>query len=214
MSTVLDIIKQRRSIQSYKDIPISQDQWSIILDAATYAPNSGNIQDWRFIVVNDQSTKDKLADACHGQSWMTTAPLHIVCCSDTGRSKKFYGARGETMYTVQNVAAAIQNMLITATDMGLASSWVGSFEENQVCQILDIPSGIKVHAILTVGYANEVRPTPQRQPLYACTFINSWGNSVSAEESLKKDYNYAKYTQHQAKKSKNFITYLIERFRK
>lgn len=176
---VIDAIKERRSIQNYKDLPLHQDQLFTIINAGSLAPSAGNLQDWRVVIVTDKEKRTKLAHASHHQMWMTSAPVHLVLCADTIRAKQFYQQRGEHLFCTQSVAAAAQNMLLTATHLGLAGTWVGAFEEEEVNKIIEAPDGIRAQIILTLGYANEIKPMPQRQPLEAFAFFEKYNKRVT-----------------------------------
>ena len=85
---------------------------------------------WKFILIRDKDTINKLAEAALQQLWIASAPFIIVVSSETEKLNQFYGVRGERLYSIQNCAAAIQNMLLAAHALGLASCWVGAFDEN------------------------------------------------------------------------------------
>lgn len=176
---VLECITARRSIRKYKDMEVEMDKVGKVLYAARDAPSSGNLQNWKFILVTDEDTRIKLAEASLNQYWMSEAPVHIVVCAEPEKAEQYYGIRGERLYSIQNCAAAIQNMLLAATAEGLGSCWVGAFEEEMVKRILDIPGNIRVQAIVTLGYANE---TPDKKPwkheLYTICFLHSWDNRI------------------------------------
>jgi len=115
-----DAIKKRRSIRKYLDIPVEWYKITKILEAGKQAPSSGNLQTWRFIVVTDKKIRRELAEASLQQYWMESAPVHIIVCSEVGIAKQFYGLRGERFYSIQNSAAAIQNILLAAYSLNLS----------------------------------------------------------------------------------------------
>ena len=160
---LFEAIYGRRSIRSFKETPIPEEALTKILDAARWAPSAGNVQPWEFIVVWDDETREKLASAALGQSFIAEAPVDIVVCVDLARARMAYGVRGETLYCIQDTAAAIENMLLAAYALGLGTCWVGAFSEEAVSRILNIPSGYRPVAIIPVGYPDEKpRPRPRR----------------------------------------------------
>ncbi|MES0342350.1 MAG: nitroreductase family protein [Candidatus Humimicrobiaceae bacterium] len=60
---------------------------------------------------------------------------------------------------------AMEHMVLAATEMGLATCWVGWFDERKIKKTLSIPSGWKVVSILTVGYADEGLKTRDKKTL-------------------------------------------------
>ncbi len=179
-----ETIKKRRCVRRFLDKPVEWDKVSKIIDSARYAPSAGNIQDWRFIVVTDKSKIAKLSDAALEQRFIEQAPVVIVVCSDIEKIKRAYGMRGEKLYSIQDCAAAVQNMFLTITDLGLATCWVGAFDEAKVKQILSIPEGVRPQAILPIGYADEQPKMPLRQELYAITFFDKYGNRVKDVDAV------------------------------
>jgi nitroreductase len=166
MSSIMDVIKGRRSIRRFKrGEKVSEEDLKKILEAATYAPSAGNRQPWEFIIVENEDTKNKLAEAAYNQTWITEAPIIIVVCANEERSASRYGERGRTLYCIQDTAAAIQNMLLMAHSLGYGTCWVGAFNENEVRRILNIPIGVRPVAIIPIGKPDEKPTMPPRIPI-------------------------------------------------
>src|SRR3989344_6909460 len=173
-------IIDRRSIRKYLDKDVKLEDISEILEAGHYAPSSGNIQNWKFIVVKDKKRIEEVADACLDQNWMKMAPVLIVVCNDNQDVNRMYKKKGER-YSVQNCAAAIQNILLAAFDRGLGSCWVGAFNGDGIRRILSIPEDIPIEAIITLGYPAEkpgLRDGKQRRrkALEHIVFFESYGS--------------------------------------
>jgi nitroreductase len=162
---VLDVIKGRRSIRTFKSDDVSPEIIEKLIDAATWAPSAGNIQPWEFIIVRESKIKKSLTQAALDQSSIEEAPVVIVVCANENRSSQGYGARGKTLYCIQDTAAAIQNLLLFAYSIGLGTCWVGAFRENEAREILKIPSGIRPVAMIPVGYAAEAPLSQKRRPI-------------------------------------------------
>lgn len=79
---VLDLIKDRQSIRTYKHQPPSDEQIEAVLDAANLAPSWLNVQPWHFIVVKNKATKSLLAKLAPGQAHIEKAPVVVVCCGN------------------------------------------------------------------------------------------------------------------------------------
>ena len=126
---VIDCIKKRRSVRNFIDKDVGMDLLGQILEAGTFAPSSGNLQNWFFILVTDQALKDQLAASCLNQNWLAKAPILIIVVADPNKVEREYNERGKKIYSIQNASAAIQNMLLAATELGLGSCWVSAFDE-------------------------------------------------------------------------------------
>jgi nitroreductase len=158
---VFEAIYGRRSIRSFKLKPFPEEALTRVLDAGRWAPSAGNVQPWEFIVVREQKLKNGLALAALHQTFIAEAPVVIVVCADLWRARGSYGLRGETLYCLQDTAAAVQNMLLAAYALGLGTCWVGAFDEEAVKATLEIPERYRPVAIIPVGYPDE---SPGRTP--------------------------------------------------
>jgi len=164
---ILDLIKKRRSVRRFKNDPFPPALLTRLLEAGQAAPSAGNVQPWRFYVVRNREKQEQLCDAALGQMWIRSAPIVIVVCADLERSRIPYGRRGAELYALQDTAAAIQNILLTATAAGLATCWVGAFREEPVAQIVGVdPQKMRPVAIIPIGYAAETPDTPAKRPLH------------------------------------------------
>lgn len=185
----LDCIEKRRSIRNYNDTPVEWEKVGNILRAGQLAPSSGNVQDWKFIAVTDKTKRAALANASLKQHWVAKAPVIIVVYSDPKPTQRFYGLRGEKLYTIQNCAAAIENMLLAATDQGLASCWIGAFDEEMVSRVLGAPNGVRPQALIPIGYTDEDPEEVRRDRLVDIVYINSWGGKIVNFDLLMDDFS-------------------------
>ncbi|MBU0456537.1 MAG: nitroreductase family protein [Nanoarchaeota archaeon] len=178
MGDILDLIKTRRNVKYFLPKFVSWENISRVIDAGRHAPSCGNIQNWKFIVVMNPDSKQQLAELAHQQYEIIQAPVLIVVCSELEKAERYYGVRGEKLYSIQNCAAAIQNMLLEAHSLGLATRWIGAFNDDEVKEMLNIPAEISVQAIIALGYAKEVPPKPPKFPLESLVFFGSWRNRL------------------------------------
>jgi len=166
----LSAINKRRCVRGFSDAVPDDELVRTVLEAAVRAPSAGNLQPWHFYVVRDESVKQELATAALSQRHVSEAPVVIVVCADQDRSAGRYGARGRELYCIQDAAAATENLLLTATALGLASCWVGAFDEKEVARAVEAPKGRRPLALIPLGYPTRQRssPTP-RLPLEEVT---------------------------------------------
>lgn len=167
-------IKNRRSIRTFNEKEVSDELIFMFVKAACYAPSAGNRQPWEFIVVKAPETKKLLAKAAYGQSFIEEASVVFVVCVVPERSASRYGGRGRTLYCIQDSAAAIQNLILTATANGLGSCWVGAFDEVKAAEAVNLPEGARPIALVPVGYSNE-KPLPRpRRPVKRVLHREKW----------------------------------------
>jgi len=162
---VLEAVKGRRSIRAFKNQDVQAGIVEELIDAARWAPSAGNIQPWEFIIVRKPRIKRRLVEAALGQMFIEEAPVVIVVCANEERSSQGYGVRGKTLYCLQDTAAAMQNIHLTACSLGLGTCWVGAFREEETREILRIPRGMRPVAIIPVGYPAEVPTARSRKPI-------------------------------------------------
>ena len=164
-----EVIAARRSVRHFNPrLEVTASDVTALLEAAVAAPSAGNIQPWRFFVVRSEPARERLAAAVH-QGWATKAPVVIVVCADTRPCQARYGDRGLQLYAIQDTAAAVENMLLTAVDRGLASCWIGAFDENAVATAIGAGPQVVPVAILPVGHRAESAGRPARRPFAEVT---------------------------------------------
>lgn len=168
-------IKDRRSVRRYLDKDV---EWGLImecLDAGRHAPSSGNLQNWKFIVVKDAERRGKIVKLCNKQFWAQNAPVLVIVCAELSRAKRMYGSRGEELYSVQNCAAATQNIMLRAYDLGLSSCWVGAFDENAIAKEIELDEKHRVLSVVTLGYG-KAYSVLRRDPLENFVNFERFGN--------------------------------------
>lgn len=172
MGAIMDagsVFKKRFSCRLFDPHPIGRETLEKILDAARWAPNGGNLQPWRFVVVIDPARRRKIAGAAYGQSFLAQAPAVIAVCAVPDESASKYGPRGRELYCLQDTAAAAENILLAATDLSLGSCWVGAFDEGAISRVLDLPEGWRPVALIALGRPAETEPRRSRRPLSEIT---------------------------------------------
>ncbi|MCL2818650.1 MAG: nitroreductase family protein [Actinomycetia bacterium] len=159
-----EVVHERRSVRHFSDTPVPRELIEKILKAGIAAPSAGNVQPWRFVVVESAEAKTRLGGALD-QTWVAAAPVLVVVCVDPRPSRGRYGDRGALLYSIQDSAAAAQNILLACVASGLASCWVGAFDEDAVRASLGIKKPITPVAILPIGYSAQASGKQARRPL-------------------------------------------------
>lgn len=161
--SVLDTIRNRRSVRRYKGDPVPENVLARVLEAVRLAPSAKNLQPWKFIVVRDRATKEQLAEAAFGQSFMAEADIVIVAC---GFPDKAYPKQGRFMNSWPiDVTIAFEHLVLQAADEGLGTCWIGAFEEAPVKALLGVPDAVRVMAMTPLGWPAESPKDRGRKPL-------------------------------------------------
>jgi len=159
MTTFKDLVQMRRSHRKFTDEEIAADDVQLILRAALMSPTSKGQRAWQFIVVDNKTDIEKLADAKDlGSQFLKGAPLAIVVLGDPMQNDCW----------VEDGAIAAISMQYQAEDLGLGSCWIqmrgrglsdGTSADTVIRGILDIPDNLNVLCVLAIGHkADERKP--------------------------------------------------------
>ncbi len=184
-----EVIKKRRSTRQFADAGVSREQIIALLEAAIAAPNACNMQSWHFYVITDPEMKARIKEAKAIADWALTAPVLFVVCTAPEAITARFGARAENVFVVQDTAAAIENLLLAAADMGLGGCFMGAFDIEKFKNVIGIKDGHRPVAVVPVGVpAMEMSARPRNPISEVVTFIGE-GDGAYADAAL----NYRKF---------------------
>ncbi len=161
-----ETVRHRHSIRKYRtDMPIEQEKLHAILEMACAAPSAGDLQSYHIYVITDAQQRQQLSKIASGQDFIAEAPVTLLFCSDPKRAAREYGDRGEQLYALQDatIAAAYAQLAVVAA--GLASTWVGYFDDSRIKQAFDLSAGLEPVAALSIGYPAELPAETPRRPI-------------------------------------------------
>jgi len=168
---VMDAIKTRKSVRSYLDKPVEDEKLQTILEGGRLAPSASNRQEWRYVIVRDRETREKIAEAANRQSFVGEAPVIIVACAETDGHIM---SCGQPCYPI-DVAISLDHMTLVAAELGLGTCWIGAFNEKKVKEILGIPEHIRAVALMPLGYPSNPSPIKKnRLPLDMIVKYDRW----------------------------------------
>jgi nitroreductase len=157
---IFETIQKRFSCRRYKAQPVEDEKLTKVLEAARLAPSAHNAQDWKFIVVKNKATRKELAEAA-GQPFVAQAPVIIVAVALDPE----HILSSEVPAYALNLAIAVEHMALAAAGLGLATCWIGAFDQQEVKKILGIPERYKVVALLPLGYSAQPEGKKLRKSL-------------------------------------------------
>jgi len=167
---VMEAIRKRYSIRSYEDKEVEEEKLNLILEAGRLAPSASNSQEWRYVVVRDKQTRQKLVEAAAGQTFVGEAPVVLACCAQTdGHIMRC----GQPCYPI-DVAISIDHMTLKAVEEGLGTCWIGAFNEAKAKEILGVPDEIRIVELLTLGYPAHVPEGKARKELGEIIKYERW----------------------------------------
>lgn len=152
----LEAIFKRRSIREYTDEMVTEQEIETLLRAAFSAPTAVNSQPWEFVVINDKEILDKIREKMLFARY--NAPLAIVVC---GNMKFALKSKDKDIW-ICDCSAAIENMLLAATDLGLASVWIGIYPGQSrmetMQKLIDCPEHVKPLGMVYFGHGTYQEP--------------------------------------------------------
>lgn len=151
-------IMTRRSIRTWTNEPVTEQEQKTILEAAMNAPSAADARPWHFVTIDDPAVINQFA-GLGGTEMLAESTFMVLVCGDAGR--EVYPG-----FWPQDCSCAAQNMQLAAHDIGIGCVWIAIYpleERVQICRkILDIPSSITPFALLAMGVPNEVLPPEVR----------------------------------------------------
>jgi len=150
-----DAISKRASVREYLNKPVPRDVLEQLIDAGRRAPSARAVEPWEFVAVTERSTLDKLGEMISTGLFLKQATACIVVfCSDT----KYY---------LEDGAAATENILLAATDLGLGTCWIAGDKKEYceaVAKFFGVPEHLKLISLISAGWpTKEVKQRKRRQ---------------------------------------------------
>ena len=202
MNETIETILNHRSIRSFEDKLLSEEQIQTIVQCAQSASSSSYIQAYSIIGVNDPEKKAKLAEIAGPQTYVEKNGHLFIFCADLHRhiiaSKMEEVNINEAIESTEifmvgciDAALAAQNAAIAAESMGLGICYIGGIRNNltEVAELLHIPNKVIPLFGLVVGYPKNYSAQKPRLPMENVYHENEYLNDESTFENQLKDYN-------------------------
>lgn len=163
---------------------VEQEKINKVLEAARLAPSARNTQPWRFIVVKDKQIIETMANKAFTEvnRVVKEAPVIIVACANPSDDVIINGKE----YYMFDLGLSMQNLMLTATDMGLATHIMAGFDEDAMRNILKVPDEVRIPVAMPLSYpagdsykeaAQERLSQRTRKDLNEIVYYNTWANS-------------------------------------
>lgn len=172
---VLDVIRKRRTVRKFTDEKVTDEQVETILEMAMYAPTYMNRQPWHFVVIRNTGLQEQLGETLGIRPYIQEASVVIAVYGDPEISNTWD----------LDGSAAIENMLITATALGLGSAWAGSpgnlawgEAEELMRDALKVPSGFRALSLVCLGHTAKMVVPHTKDERYDRTRVHygDWSN--------------------------------------
>ena len=168
----IQAIRSRRSIRKYQQKPVSHEVIEQIVADAAYAPSWKNTQIARYVLVEDRTTIDKMAeemvlDFKLNEKTLKNCPAVMVLTYVTGRSG--YERDGsptthkDDRWEYFDAGIACQTFCLAAHELGLATVILGIYDEDRLPAAISLPDGEVLTALIALGYADQQPAAPKRK---------------------------------------------------
>ena len=175
MKTLMEIIKQRKSIRAYKDKALPKDVVNAILEAGKYAPTARNLQQLEYKVITNKALINKLSEGIAAALQKEGMPLK----GPPGAKPNFFHgaplliiitAPKDNMFAASDAALAVQNIMLYATSIDLGSCFIGMArlieKDKNLLKMIHIADNMTIVAAVICGYPAE-SPAPREKKLKA-----------------------------------------------
>jgi nitroreductase len=155
---LMEGIYTRRSVRQFTDERVTRNELIEIIKAGTWAPSGLNNQPWRFVIINDRDTLNRLAALTKYRKIIEDAPACIAVFVDKG-------AMYNEVKDHQAMGACMQNMLLSAHATGLGAVWLGEILNNadKVNSLLKLSEDLDLMAVIAIGHPTSKARRSQRK---------------------------------------------------
>lgn len=174
---IFETIKKRRSVRIFDGRPVPRETVEKIIEAGVNAPSNCNTQGWRFVAIDRQEIKDEIYEN-GGTILIKSAPLGILVTYDN-RTKNF-----EYKDYIQSAAAAMENMFLAATALGVGCCWINHLPtKRKMKKILNIPPHYSPVGYFIMGYPKkEPNPVARKYKIEEIVSYNEFGDNLAVEK--------------------------------
>ncbi|MCM1168846.1 MAG: nitroreductase family protein [Bacteroides sp.] len=196
-TSVIDLMRNHRSIRKYQNRDIPQEVLDKVLEAGTRASNTGNMQVYSVIVTRSAEMKEKLSPLHFNQSMIRQAPVVLTVVADVARFHRWCALNGaEKSYDnflwfvcgcVDSMLFA-QNLSIAAEAYGLGLCYLGTtlYMAKEIAQVLEMPQGVAPITTITLGYPDEQPALSHRLPLQAVVHYEKYRKD--SDEDIRRQF--------------------------
>ena len=168
-----NLAEERYSVRKFSEKPVEKEKLDLVLQAGRLAPTACNNQPQRILVIEGAPALEKLKSCtryCFG------APLARLVCYDNTVSWK-RSCDGKDSGDV-DASIVTTHLMLQAADLGLGTTWVGSFDPEAVRKEFSLPEKLVPVALLPMGYAAEdaapAQPHFNRKPIDETVFYDQF----------------------------------------
>jgi nitroreductase len=174
---VLKAIKERRSVRHYKPDPLPKELIEKIIDAGNWSPSAGNLQPWRFVVIENENLRQRLSKVAIPK-WKNVIETlkdneperYEIYSKNLDRKDPVYYSAPVIIFvigpSITNCALVCENMMLAAHSLGLGSCYVGwgtlILFDPEIIEILDLKKEENILGPIVIGYPEKYPNPPSK----------------------------------------------------
>ncbi|MCP4764121.1 MAG: nitroreductase, partial [archaeon] len=152
---LLTLMKERRSIRTFKSDPISEENLRKILEAARWCQSGSNKQPWRLIIIRNRKVIEDLTKIAIYGKFINQVSIVIAIVANKNIAPKWY---------IHDTSMVSHQICLMAWSLGLGTCWIGTFDRNKGAKILDLKEEEHLTTILPIGIPKLIpNPTPRKK---------------------------------------------------
>jgi nitroreductase len=182
---LFEALKKRRACRHFAPKPVPDDVLEKLADAAHKAPTGGNTP-YRFVIVVKDPVKLKMLKLV-APGYFGDSSAALVVCTDLRIAEQGLGRLGVDQCSLYDAGAAAENIVLAGYGLGLGASFIKSYSETALKEILRLPNGYRTELVVSLGYPAENEPPPLKRGkgskiTYRDSFGQVWHATGSADE--------------------------------
>ena len=170
------------------DRPVTPEMLASLLEAARWAPSSGNEQPWRFVVFDDRdpAAREQARDCLtSGNAWARRAPVLVLSAAESRRARD----GSHNRHAQHDVGLATENLALQAVAHDLVAHPMAGFDKDRARAAFGVPESVEPMAMIAIGYpgdeealsesqrAREHAPR-ERRPITQSAFLGRWDRAL------------------------------------
>ena len=172
MNPSLHFIFSRRSVRKYENKDIPDNLFTDLFETAMAAPSAVAKDPWHFLLIRERETLDQIVKILPNGQMLRQAPAAVIVCGDINKAYL-----NEVSYMLQDLSAAVENILLAATALGLGSCWLGIHPRRDrlegIRNLFNFPDNIIPMCGIALGWPAE-EPEPRTRYKAERIHLEKW----------------------------------------
>ncbi len=167
---ILDLMKKRYSVRSYKSDEVEEAKIKQVLEAARLAPTAANKQPFKLLLIKTEGIEEELR-RIYPANWFTQPPIIICACA---LPEQGWTRRDGKNYTEVDATIVMDHLILAATSLGLGTCWIAAFDLEAAREVLNIPDDVLPLVFTPLGYPADEPGPKKRKKIEELVRYDKW----------------------------------------